>query len=71
MNDLAELRLLGLQVPEELGGRGENHVCVSMVAETIARYGCPSTAMVYCEWCFVWLCVCGEGVGRGKGKVEL
>nr|XP_027222693.1 uncharacterized protein LOC113814829 [Penaeus vannamei]XP_027222694.1 uncharacterized protein LOC113814829 [Penaeus vannamei] len=48
MNDLAELRLLGLQVPEELGGRGENHVCVSMVAETIARYGCPSTAMVYC-----------------------
>ncbi|XP_064116419.1 uncharacterized protein LOC135222153 isoform X3 [Macrobrachium nipponense] len=47
MNALAELGLLGLVVPKELGGRGENHVCMAMVVETIARYGCPSTAMVY------------------------
>ena len=24
---------------------GQNHVCCVMVVETIARYGCPSTAM--------------------------
>ena len=44
---MAELGLLGLIIPKELGGLGENHVCCSMVCETIARYGCPSTAMVY------------------------
>ncbi|XP_066960938.1 uncharacterized protein [Macrobrachium rosenbergii] len=47
MNALAELGLLGLLVPKDLGGRGENHACMVMVVETIARYGCPSTAMVY------------------------
>ncbi|XP_068236172.1 uncharacterized protein [Palaemon carinicauda] len=47
MNALAELGLLGLAVPKELGGKGQNHVCMAMVVETIARYGCPSTAMVY------------------------
>lgn len=44
---LAELGLLGLLVPKEMGGLGENHVCAAMVVETIARYGCPSTAMCY------------------------
>lgn len=44
---LAEHGLLGLLVPKELGGMGQNHVCTSMVVETIARYGCPSTAMCY------------------------
>ena len=44
---LAELGLLGLLVPKELGGLGENHVCAAMVVETLARYGCPSTAMCY------------------------
>ena len=44
---LAELGMLGLNVPEALGGRGENHVVTAMVVETIARYGCPSTAMCY------------------------
>ncbi|XP_037072580.1 probable acyl-CoA dehydrogenase fadE25 [Pollicipes pollicipes] len=39
--------LLGAIVPKELGGLGENHVCTAMVVETLARYGCPSTAMVY------------------------
>nr|XP_027230665.1 uncharacterized protein LOC113822330 [Penaeus vannamei] len=47
MNAMSELGLLGLIVPKELGGLGENHVCSAMVSETIARYGCPSTAMVY------------------------
>jgi alkylation response protein AidB-like acyl-CoA dehydrogenase len=44
---LASLGLLGLLVPRDLGGLGESHLCASMVVETIARYGCPSTAMCY------------------------
>ncbi|MCY7285642.1 MAG: acyl-CoA/acyl-ACP dehydrogenase [Cyanobacteria bacterium CAN_BIN43] len=44
---LASLGLLGLFVPKAWGGLGENHVCAAMVVETIARYGCPSTAMCY------------------------
>ncbi len=44
---LAKLGLLGLIVPKSLGGLGENHVCAAMVVETIARYGCASTAMCY------------------------
>lgn len=44
---LSKLGLLGLIVPKELGGLGENHVAAAMVVETIARYGCASTAMCY------------------------
>jgi alkylation response protein AidB-like acyl-CoA dehydrogenase len=44
---LASLGLLGLFVPKEWGGLGENHTCAAMVVETIARYGCASTAMCY------------------------
>ena len=47
---MASLGLLGLIVPKELGGLGQSHVCAAMVVETIARYGCSSTAMVYGEW---------------------
>jgi alkylation response protein AidB-like acyl-CoA dehydrogenase len=44
---LAKAGFLGLIVPKELGGMGENHVAAAMAVETIARYGCPSTAMCY------------------------
>src|SRR5919197_842846 len=44
---LAEHGFLGLTVPEEYGGLGENHVAFTMVCETLARYGCASTAMCY------------------------
>ena len=44
---LAENGFLGLTVPEEYGGLGENHVAFTMVCETLARYGCASTAMCY------------------------
>jgi alkylation response protein AidB-like acyl-CoA dehydrogenase len=44
---LASLGLLSLLVPASWGGLGENHTCAAMVVETIARYGCPSTAMCY------------------------
>ena len=38
---------LALTVPKEYGGLGENHVGFAMTCETIARYGCASTAMCY------------------------
>ncbi|HSD35810.1 MAG TPA: acyl-CoA dehydrogenase family protein [Alphaproteobacteria bacterium] len=44
---LAKNGLLGLLVPKEWGGLGEDHTCAAMVVETIARYGCASTAMCY------------------------
>ena len=44
---LGEHGFLALTVPEEYGGLGENHAAYSMVCETIARYGCASTAMCY------------------------
>src|SRR5215831_2345669 len=44
---LGEHGFLALTVPEEYGGLGENHVTYAMVCETIARYGCASTAMCY------------------------
>ena len=48
---LAGLGLLALNVPKSMGGLGENHIATAMAVETIARYGCPSTAM-----CFVMHC---------------
>lgn len=44
---LGEHGFLALTVPEEYGGLGQDHLCYSMVCETIARYGCASTAMCY------------------------
>src|ERR671922_2223943 len=44
---LAENGFLSLIVPEEYGGLGENHVAFCMTCETLARYGCASTAMCY------------------------
>ncbi|MCX9192302.1 acyl-CoA dehydrogenase [Carbonactinospora thermoautotrophica] len=44
---LGEHGFLALTVPEEYGGLGESHVGYAMVCETIARYGCASTAMCY------------------------
>jgi alkylation response protein AidB-like acyl-CoA dehydrogenase len=44
---LGEHGFLALTVPEEYGGLGEDHVAYAMTVETIARYGCASTAMCY------------------------
>ncbi len=44
---IGEHGFLALTVPEEYGGLGENHVAFAMTCETIARYGCASTAMCY------------------------
>jgi alkylation response protein AidB-like acyl-CoA dehydrogenase len=44
---LGEHGFLGLTVPEEYGGLGQDHTGFAMTCETIARYGCASTAMCY------------------------
>jgi alkylation response protein AidB-like acyl-CoA dehydrogenase len=44
---LGEHGFLALTVPEEHGGLGEDHVAFAMTCETVARYGCGSTAMCY------------------------
>src|SRR6202022_2846633 len=44
---LLEHGFLALTVPAEYGGLGEDHVAYAMTCETIARYGCASTAMCY------------------------
>jgi len=44
---LGEHGFLALTVPEEHGGLGQDHVGFAMTCETIARYGCASTAMCY------------------------
>jgi alkylation response protein AidB-like acyl-CoA dehydrogenase len=44
---LAPDGFLGLLLPKEWGGLGQNHVTYAMVTETIARYGDASCAMCY------------------------
>jgi alkylation response protein AidB-like acyl-CoA dehydrogenase len=44
---LGEHGFLALTVPEEYGGLGQDHVAYAMACETIARYGCASTALCY------------------------
>jgi alkylation response protein AidB-like acyl-CoA dehydrogenase len=44
---LAPDGFLGLMLPKEWGGLGQNHVTYNMVTETLARYGDASCAMCY------------------------
>jgi len=44
---LGEHGFLGLTVPEEYGGLGGSHLSFAVACETIARYGCASTAMCF------------------------
>ena len=48
---LGQHGFLALTVPEEYGGLGQDHVAYAMTCETIARYGCASTAMCYVMHC--------------------
>ncbi|XP_042859710.1 probable acyl-CoA dehydrogenase YngJ [Penaeus japonicus] len=47
LDAMGDLGLLGLVIPKDMGGMGETHTCAAMVVETLARYGCPATAMIY------------------------
>src|SRR3989440_2572824 len=44
---LGEHGFLGLTVPTEYGGLGQDHVAYAVTCETVARYGCASTAVGY------------------------
>src|ERR671939_1174528 len=44
---LAEDGFLGLMLPREWGGLGQNHAMYALVTETLARYGDASCAMCY------------------------
>lgn len=67
MEALASLGLLSLHVPKEYGGLGQNHLCVAMVLETIGRYGCSSTALVYS----MHLLATSALLFRAKGNPEI
>ncbi|KAG1656523.1 putative acyl-CoA dehydrogenase fadE25 [Nymphon striatum] len=47
LDALAGLGLLGIIIPKEFGGLGGTHLFAAMILEAIARYGCPSTCLVY------------------------
>jgi alkylation response protein AidB-like acyl-CoA dehydrogenase len=67
MEALASQGLLALHVPKKYGGMGQNHTCVAMVLETIGRYGCPSTALVYS----MHLLACSALLFRAGGNKEI
>lgn len=50
MKALADAGLLGLQVPEQLGGHGQGLLALSVLTETIAR-ACPSSALCFGMHC--------------------
>ena len=50
MKALAAAGLLGLQVPEELGGHGQGLLALSVLTETIAK-ACPSSALCFGMHC--------------------
>lgn len=50
MSALAAAGLLGLQVPEKLGGHGQGMVALSLLTETIAK-ACPSSALCFGMHC--------------------
>jgi alkylation response protein AidB-like acyl-CoA dehydrogenase len=67
VDELGRLRLLAMIAPEKYGCRAENHVGVLMATEAIARYGCPSTAVI-----FMMHLVAGGGlVFRAHGNDEI
>jgi isovaleryl-CoA dehydrogenase len=50
MKALAEAGLLGLQVPQELGGHGQGLLALSVITESIAK-ACPSSALCFGMHC--------------------
>ncbi|MCA1248351.1 acyl-CoA dehydrogenase family protein [Massilia sp. MS-15] len=63
MQALAKAGLMGLQVPEHLGGHGQGLLALSVIAETIGN-ACPSSAL-----CFGMHCV-GSAVIAAKATVD-
>jgi alkylation response protein AidB-like acyl-CoA dehydrogenase len=47
VDELGRLRLLAMIAPQRYGCRASSHTQVLMATEAIARYGCPSTAVIF------------------------
>src|SRR3954454_18219077 len=47
VDELGRLRLLAMIAPEDYGCRASSHPQVLMAPEAAARYGCPSTAIIF------------------------
>jgi alkylation response protein AidB-like acyl-CoA dehydrogenase len=67
VDELGRLRLLAMVAPERYGCRAASHVQVLMATEAIARYGCPSTAVIF----MMHLVAVGGLVFRAHGNPEI
>ena len=67
VDELGRLRLLAMVAPERYGCRASSHVQVLMATEAIARYGCPSTAVIV----MMHLVAVGGLVVRAHGNPEI
>ena len=67
VDELGRLRLLAMVAPERYGCRASSHVQVLMATEAIARYGCPSTAVIF----MMHLVAVGGLVLRAHGNPEI
>jgi alkylation response protein AidB-like acyl-CoA dehydrogenase len=67
IDELGRLRLLAMIAPEEYGCRAASHTQVLMATEAIARYGCPSTAVIF----MMHLVAVAGLVFRAKGNPEI
>jgi alkylation response protein AidB-like acyl-CoA dehydrogenase len=47
VDEMGRLRLLAMIAPQSYGCRASSHTQVLMATESIARYGCPSTAIIF------------------------
>ena len=47
VDELGRLRLLAMIAPGDYGCRASSHTQVLMATEAVARYGCPSTAIIF------------------------
>ncbi len=67
VDELGRLRLLAMIAPETYGCRAETHVGLLMATEAIARYGCPSTALIF----MMHLVAVGGLLFRADGNPEI
>src|SRR5262249_5974865 len=67
VDELGRLRLLAMIAPKHYGCRASSHVQVLMATEAIARYGCPSTAIIF----MMHLVAVGGLVLRAHGNPEI
>lgn len=62
MKALADANLLGLQVPESLGGHGEGLLALSLLTETIGE-ACPSSALCFGMHCVGTAVIAAKATG--------